>query len=201
MDQIYKTSQAAILTNELIEQGFPIYAGRSTEDMAILRKPLTLRPSATTGTKMYFYDLSQYWLLFSGNYVPYIAIQDHLYPLFKVNADQEWTPLYKVYHPQLKAGNRSVTPITQIIVQVNELKHLRKRLYLSREGLYLSRDGVSLPILDVDRDAQDGEKVTFISYGDPLQDIYYGPVYQESEGIRDEKSNPIHIFATYLIIG
>lgn len=194
MDQVYKTSQAAILTNALIELGFPIYAGRSTEDMAILHKPLTLRPSATTGTKMYFYDLNKYYLLFSGNSVPYIAIQDHLYPLFKVNADQEWTPLYKVYHPQIKAGNGSVTPITQIVVQIDELKHLRK-------GLYLSRDGVSLPILDVDGDAQDGEKMTFISYGDPLQDIYYGPVYQVPDGIQDEKSNPIHIFATYLIIG
>lgn len=190
MDQIYKTSQAAILTNELIELGFPIYAGRSTEGMAILHKPLTLRPSATTGTKMYFYNLNKYYLLFSGNSVPHIAIQDHLYPLFKVNADQEWTPLYQIYHPQLRVGNGSVTPITQIIVQVDELKYLRK-------GLYLSRDGVALPILDVDGDAED---IIYISYGDPLQDIFYGPVYQESEGIQDEKSNPIHIFATYLII-
>lgn len=191
MDQLYKTSQAASLTNSLLELGFPIYAGRSTEDMAILRKPLTLRPSATTGTKMYFYDLNKYYLLFSGNSVPHIAIQDHLYPLFKVNADQEWTPLYKVYHPQLKAGNGSVTPITQIIVQVDELKYLRK-------GLYLSRDGVALPILDVDGDAED---IVYISYGDPLRDIFYGPVYQGSEGIHDEKNNPIHIFATYLVIG
>lgn len=192
MDQIYKTSQAAILTNGLIEDGFPIYAGRSMEDMGILHKQLTLRPSATTGTKMYFYDLNKYFLLFSGNSVPHIAIQDHLYPLFKVNADQEWTPLFKVYHPQLKAGNGSVSePITQITVRIDELKHLRK-------GLYLSRDGVSLPILDVDGDE---EKMTFISYGDPLQDIYYGQVYQGSDGIQDEKNNPIHIFATYLIIG
>lgn len=191
MDQIYKTSQAAKQVNELIELGFPIYAGKSTEDMGILNKPLILRPSATTGTKMYFYDLFKYYLLFSGNSVPHIAIQDHLYPLFKVNADQEWTPLYHVHHPQLKAGNGSSTPITQIIVRIDELKHLRK-------GLYLSRDGVSLPILDV---AQDGENMTFISYGDPLQDIYYNPVYQVTNGIEDEKDNPIHIFATYLIIG
>lgn len=190
MDQVYKTSQAAILTNELIEQGFPIYAGRSTEDMAILHKPLTLRPSATTGTKMYFYNLSQYWLLFSGNSVPHIAIQDHLYPLFRVNADQEWTPLYKVYHPQLKAGNGFVTPVPQIIVQIHELKYLRK-------GLYLSRDGVALPILGVDGDAED---IIYISYGDPLQDIFYGPVYQGTNGIEDHNNNPIHIFATYLII-
>lgn len=195
MDQIYKTSQAAILTNELIEQGFPIYAGRSTEDMAILRKLLTLRPSATTGTKMYFYDLNKYWLLFSGNSVPHIAIQDHLYPLFKVNADQEWTPLYRIHHPQLRVGNGSYTaPIAQITVQIDELKHLRK-------GLYLSKDGAALPILDVDADAEDGEDMTYISYGDPLQDICYSPVYQGSDGIHDEKNNPIHIFATYLIIG
>lgn len=194
MDQIYKTSQAAILTNGLIEDGFPIYAGRSMEDMGILHKQLTLRPSATTGTKMYFYDLNKYFLLFSGNSVPHIAIQDHLYPLFKVNADQEWAPLFKVYHPQLRAGNGSSTPITQITVRIDELKHLRK-------GLYLSRDGVSLPILDVDGDAQDGGNMTFISYGDPLQDIYYNPVYQVTNGIEDEKNNPIHIFATYLIIG
>lgn len=191
MDQVYKTSQAAKLVNGLIESGFPIYAGKSPGSMAILHKPLTLRPSATTGTKMYFYHLNEYYLLFSGNSVPHIAIQDHLYPLFKVNADQEWAPLYKVYHPQLKAGNGSVTPITQIVVQIDELKHLRK-------GLYLSRDGVSLPILDVDGDEED---MTFISYGDPLQDIYYGPVYQVTNGIEDEKNNPIHIFATYLIIG
>lgn len=194
MDQIYKTSQAAKQVNELIELGFPIYAGKSTGDMGILNKLLTLRPSSTTGTKMYFYDLNKYFLLFSGNSVPHIAIQDHLYPLFKVNADQEWAPLFKVYHPQIKAGNGSSTPITQIVVQIDELKHLRK-------GLYLSRDGVSLPILDVDGDAQDGEKMTFISYGDPLQDIYYGPVYQVTNGIEDEKNHPIHIFATYLIIG
>ena len=193
MDQIYKTSQAAILTNSLIELGFPIYTGKSTGDMAILHKPLTLRPSATTGTKMYFYNLDKYYLLFSGNSVPHIAIQDHLYPLFMVNADQEWTPLFKIYHPQLIGGNENgvTTPVPQIIVQINELKHLRK-------GLYLSRDGVALPILDVDGD---GENMTYISYGDPLQDICYGPVYQGSEGIHDEKNNPIHIFATYLIIG
>lgn len=195
MDQIYKTSQAAILTNELIELGFPIYAGKSTEDMAILHKPLTLRPSATTGTKMYFYDLFKYWLLFSGNAVPHIAIQDHLYPLFKVNADQEWTPLFKIYHPQLRVGNGSYTaPVPQIIVQIDELKYLRK-------GLYLSKDGSALPILNVDADAENGEDMTYISYGDPLQDICYGPVYQGSEGIHDEKDNPIYIFATYLIIG
>ena len=192
MDQLYKTSQAASLTNSLLELGFPIYAGRSTEDMAILRKPLTLRPSATTGTKMYFYNLNKYYLLFSGNSVPHIAIQDHLYPLFKVNADQEWTPLYQIYHPQLRVGNGSyTTPVIQMVVQITELKHLRK-------GLYLSRDGVALPILDVDGDAED---IIYISYGDPLRDIFYGPVYQGSEGIHDEKNNPIHIFATYLIIG
>lgn len=194
MDQIYKTSQAAILTNGLIENGFPIYAGRSMEDMGILHKQLTLRPSATTGTKMYFYDLNKYFLLFSGNSVPHIAIQDHLYPLFKVNADQEWTPLYKVYHPQIKVGNENGavdTPVTQVIVRIDELKHLRK-------GLYLARDGASLPILDVDGDEED---MTYISYGDPLQDIYYGPVYQGSDGIHDGNNNPIHIFATYLILG
>lgn len=192
MDQIYKTSQAAKQVNELIELGFPIYAGKSTGDMAILHKPLTLRPSATTGTKMYFYNL----LLFSGNSVPYIAIQDHLYPLFKVNADQEWTPLYKIYRPQLRVGNENevTTSVTQIIVQITELKHLRK-------GLYLFRDGVSLPILDVDGDAEDGENMTYISYGDPLQDIFYGPVYQGTKGIEDRNNNPIPIFATYLIIG
>lgn len=193
MDQVYKTSQAAILTNELIEGGFPIYAGRSTEDMAILHKPLTLRPSATTGTKMYFYNLSQYWLLFSGNSVPHIAIQDHLYPLFKVNADQEWTPLYRIHHPQLRVGNENGSvsaPITQIIVQIDELKHLRK-------GLYLSKDGAALPILNIDADAED---IIYISYGDPLQDIFYGPVYQGTNGIEDHNNNPIHIFATYLII-
>ena len=191
MDQIYKTSQAAILTNELFESGFPVYAGKYIGDMAILHKPLTLRPSATTGTKMYFYNLNNYYLLFSGNSVPHIAIQDHLYPLFNVNADQEWTPLYRIYHPQLRVGNGSVsTPITQIIVQIDELKHLRK-------GLYLSRDGAALPILDIDGD---GEDIIYISYGDPLQDIFYGPVYQDSEGIHDEKNNPVHIFATYLII-
>ena len=198
MDQIYKTSQAAILTNELIEQGFPIYAGRSTEDMAILRKPLTLRPSATTGTKMYFYNINnKYYLLFSGNSVPHIAIQDHLYPLFKVNADQEWTPLYKIHHPQLRVGNENgsvSTPITQIIVQIHKLKHLRK-------GLYLSRDGAALPILNIDADAEDGKDMTYISYGDPLQDIFYSPVYQGTHGIEDHNNNPIHIFATYLIIG
>lgn len=196
MDQIYKTSQAANQVNELIELGFPIYAGKSTKDMAILHKQLTLRPSATTGTKMYFYNLSEYWLLFSGNSVPYIAIQDHLYPLFKVNADQEWTPLYKIYRPQLRVGNENevTAPVTQIIVQITELKHLRK-------GLYLSIDGVSLPILDVDGDAEDGENMTYIFYGDPLQDIFYGPVYQGTKGIEDRNNNPIHIFATYLIIG
>ena len=194
MDEIYKTSQAAKLVNGLIESGFPIYAGKSTECMAILHKPLTLRPSATTGTKMYFYNLNNYYLLFSGNSVPHIAIQDHLYPLFKVNADQEWTPLHRIYHPQLKVGNENgsvSTPITQIIVQIHELKHLRK-------GLYLARNGAALPILDIDGD---GEDMTYISYGDPLQDIFYGPVYQGSEGIHDEKNNPICIFATYLIIG
>lgn len=194
MDQIYKTSQAAILTNGLIESGFPVYAGKSTGGMAILHKPLTLRPSATTGTKMYFYNLKDYYLLFSGNSVPHIAIQDHLYPLFKVNADQEWTLLFKVYHPKIKVGNENGaidSPVTQIIVQINELKHLRK-------GLYLSRDGASLPILDVDGD---GEDMTYISYGDPLQDIFYGPVYQGPDGIQDKNNNPIHIFATYLILG
>ena len=195
MDQIYKTSQAAILTNELIEQGFPIYAGRSTEDMAILHKPLTLRPSATTGTKMYFYNLSQYWLLFSGNSVPCIAIQDHLYPLFKVNADQEWTPLFKIYHPQLRVGNENgvTTPVTQIVVQIHELKYLRK-------GLYLSKDGASLPILNINAYGEDGEDMTYISYGDPLQDIFYSPIYQGTNGIEDHNNNPIHIFATYLIL-
>ena len=194
MDQIYKTSQAAKLVNGLIESGFPIYAGKSPGSMAILHKPLTLRPSATTGTNMYFYNLNQYYLLFSGNSVPHIAIQDHLYPLFKVNADQEWTPLYKVYHPQIKGGNENGAvdiPITQVIVRINELKHLRK-------GLYLSIDGASLPILDVDGDKED---MTYISYGDPLQDIFYGPVYQGLNGIHDKNNNPIHIFATYLILG
>lgn len=199
MDQIYKTSQAAKQVNELIELGFPIYAGKDNESLAILHKPLTLRPSTTTGTKMYFYNLNKYYLLFSGNSVPYIAIQDHCYPLFKVNADQEWTPLFKVYHPQLRAGkeNGVTAPVNQIIVQIGELNHLRK-------GLYLSRDEVSLPILGVDGiiEDEDGKNMTYISYGDPLRDIfYYGPVYQGPDGIEDHNNNPIHIFATYLTIG